>query len=177
MPEVPKWHRQPKAKSSYSSFATSLEIDRNFGGDKVLVDRKLFILKRGNRIESLVVDTVLEHAVTDGHVRLRSDADLGTGEDEHFIYYPLYFVTRSYNIGKQKYYEEYLYDSSQRLQFAIVQYYDENGKRFDRRYYFHDGDFYHVIGPEPTAFMIDEATYQANDLRLAFDWIIQNPKE
>lgn len=98
--------------------------------------------------------------------------------DPHFNYYPLYFVTRSYNIGKKKYYEEFLYDaSSQNLLFALTQDYDENGKRFDRRFYFHERSLYHVIGPEPTPFMVDNVIYQGNELRLAFDWIIRNPKE
>ena len=102
----------------------------------------------------------------------------GSDEDPHFLYHPLYFVTRSYNIGKQKYNEEYLFDSSsQRLLFASTQDYDENGKRLDRQFYFHDGSIYHVLGPAATAFMQDNVIYQANDLRLAFDWIIQNPKE
>ena len=100
------------------------------------------------------------------------------GQDPHFFYYPLYFVTRNYNIGKKKYYEEYLFDpSSQRLLFALTQDYDENGKRFDRRFYFHDGSIYHVIGPDATSFMQDMVFYQANDLRLAFDFLIRNPKE
>ena len=100
------------------------------------------------------------------------------GQDPHFFYYPLYFVTRNYNIGKKKYYEEYLFDpSSQRLLFALTQDYDENGKRFDRRFYFHDGSIYHVIGPDATSFMQDMVFYQANDLRLAFDFLIGNPKE
>ena len=101
----------------------------------------------------------------------------GDDRDPHFNYYPLYFVTRNYNIGKKKYYEEFLYDSNQRLIFALTQDYDENGKRFDRRFYFQDGSIYHVIGPEPTPFMVDNVIYQANELRLAFDWIIRNPKE
>ena len=105
---------------------------------------------------------------------------LGEGDDSdpHFFYYPLYFVTRSYNIGKKKYYEEYLFDSSsQQLLFALTQDYDENGKCFDRRFYFHDGSIYHVIGPAATSFMQDMVIYQANDLRLAFDFLIRNPKE
>ena len=102
----------------------------------------------------------------------------GDDRDPHFFYYPLYFVTRSYNRGKNKYYEEYLFDpSSQRLIFALTQDYDENGKRFDRRFYFLDGSIYQVIGPAATSFMEDEVVYQANELQLAFDWIIQNPKE
>ena len=103
----------------------------------------------------------------------------GDDRDPHFFYYPLYFVTRSYNIGKQKYYEEYLFDpSSQRLLFALTQDYDENGKRFDRRFYFHDGSIYNIVGPTITDnFMVDMVIYQADDLRHAFDWIIQNPKE
>ena len=101
----------------------------------------------------------------------------GDDRDPHFNYYPLYFITRSYNIGKKKYNEEYLYDVNQRLIFALTQDYDENGKRFDRRFYFQDGSLYHIIGPEPTAFMVDNVIYQSNELRLAFDWIIRNPKE
>ena len=102
----------------------------------------------------------------------------GDDRDPHFFYYPLYFVTRSYNIGKKKYYEEFLYDaSSQNLLLAITQDYDENGKRFERRFYFQARNIYHVIGPEPTPFMVDNVMYQANELRLAFDWIARNPKE
>ena len=99
-------------------------------------------------------------------------------EDPHFLYYPLYYITRSYNIGKKKYNEEFLFDSnSQRLLFAITQDYDENGKRFDRRFYFHEGSFYHLMGPPATDFMIDQVFYLADELRHAFDWILQNPKE
>lgn len=102
----------------------------------------------------------------------------GDDRDPHFFYYPLYFVTRSYNIGKQKYYEEYLFDStSQRLLFVLTQDYDENGKRFDRRFYFHDGSLYNVIAPDATPFMEEHVQYQADELRRAFDWIIRNPKE
>ena len=103
----------------------------------------------------------------------------GDDRDPHFFYYPLYFVTRSYNLGKQKYYEEYLFDSSsQQLLFALTQDYDENGKRFDRRFYYHNGILYDVIGPAVTdEFMLDMVSYQADELRHAFDWIIQNPKE
>ncbi len=98
--------------------------------------------------------------------------------DPHFFYYPLYYVTRSYNIGKKKYSEEYLFDSySQRLIFALTQDYDENGKRFDRRFYFHEGDLYHLVGPPPTEFMVDMVIYQADDLKHAFDWLASNPKE
>ena len=98
--------------------------------------------------------------------------------DPHFFYYPLYYITRSYNIGKKKYSEEYLFDSySQRLIFALTQDYDENGKRFDRRFYFHEGDLYHLVGPPPTEFMVDMVIYQADDLKHAFDWLARNPKE
>ena len=98
--------------------------------------------------------------------------------DPHFNYYPLYFVTRNYNIGKKKYYEEFLFDSkNQRLLFALTQDYDENGKRFDRRFYFQNGTVYHIIGPEATPLMQDQVFYQAEELKHAFDWMIQNPKE
>lgn len=100
------------------------------------------------------------------------------GEDPHFFYYPLYYITRSYNIGKKKYNEEYLFDSSsQRLLFALTQDYDEQGKRFDRRFYYHEGNLYHVVGPPATDFMKDRVFYQADELRHAFDWILRNPKE
>ncbi|MBR5102709.1 MAG: hypothetical protein IK092_06250 [Muribaculaceae bacterium] len=98
--------------------------------------------------------------------------------DPHFFYYPLYFVTRSYNIGKQKYYEEYLFDTkTERLLFALTQDYDDKGKRFDRRYYCHNGQVYSVVGPAPDSVLEDLIIYQADDLKHAFDWIIRNPKE
>ena len=98
--------------------------------------------------------------------------------DPHFFYYPLYLVTRKYNIGKKKYYEEYLFDSqSQRLLFVSTQDYDQNGKRFDRRFYIKDGSVYKIIGPAMAPFMEDNVIYMADDLLHAFDWIIRNPKE
>lgn len=98
--------------------------------------------------------------------------------DPHFFFHPLYYITRSYNIGKKKYNEEYLFDSySQQLLFALMQDYDEQGKRFDRRFYFHQGNLYHVAGPSATDFILDHVVYQADDLRHAFDWIMRNPKE
>ena len=84
-PEAPGWRRLLKEKSSHSSSTTSLEIDRNFGGDKVLVDRKFFLLEFAGGIDRLVVDAVLEHAVTDGDVGFGSDADLGACEQEHLV--------------------------------------------------------------------------------------------
>ena len=103
---------------------------------------------------------------------------LAEDEDPHFFYHPLYYITRSYNIGNKKYNEEFLFDSSsQRLLLAKTQDYDENGKRFDRHFYFHDGSLYHVLGPHATEFMEQHVIYQADELRHAFDWIIQNPKE
>lgn len=104
---------------------------------------------------------------------------LSDDSDPHFCYYPLYYVTRSYNLGKKKYNEEFLFDaSSQRLLFAMKQDYDENGKRFDREFYFQNGSIYDVIGPPVTDdFMISGVIYQAEELRQAFDWLIRNPKE
>lgn len=103
---------------------------------------------------------------------------LAEDRDPHFFYYPLYFVTRSYNIGKKKYYEEYLFDSSsQRLLFALTQDYDENGKRFDRRFYVHNGEVYDVVGPAIDPFLAECVVFQADELRHAFDWLIRNPKE
>ena len=98
--------------------------------------------------------------------------------DPHFFYHPLYFVTRSYNIGKQKYYEEYLFDaSSQELLFALTQDYDENGKRIERRFFYDEGTLYADLGPEPGPMMDQLVLMQANELRHGFDWLIQNPKE
>lgn len=98
--------------------------------------------------------------------------------DPHFYYYPLYFVTRSYNIGKNKYYEEYLFDTeTERLIFAFIQDYDENGKKFDRRFYFKDGSMYDVLGPTPSPYMDEQVMVQANELKHAFDNIARNPKE
>lgn len=104
---------------------------------------------------------------------------LSDDSDPHFCYYPLYLVTRSYNIGKQKYNEEFLFDaSSQRLLYAKKQYYDENGKRFDREFYYQNGSFYEMIGPPSTeSFMVESVYYEAEELRVAFDWLIRNPKE
>ena len=98
--------------------------------------------------------------------------------DPHFFFYPVYFITRNYNIGKQKYYEEFLFDpSSQRLLFALIQDYDENGKRFDRRYYYHDGNLYDVVGPPSDPFTNERVYYWSYELRHAFDWLMRNPKE
>lgn len=103
---------------------------------------------------------------------------LSDDPDPHFFYHPLYFITRSYNIGKRKYYEEYLFDSSsQRLLYASTQDYDENGKRLDRQFYFHNGNLYEITGPATTSFIEEQVIYQAEELRHAFDWIMQNPKE
>ena len=138
---------------------------------------------KGNEMVTTLNYTVRGQGKTTETLHFFYNTDEGTymltdDSDPHFFYYPLYFVTRSYNIGQKKYYEEYLFDpSSQRLLFALTQDYDENGKRFDRRFYFHDGSVYNVIGPAATALIEEHVVLQANDLRLAFDWIIRNPKE
>ncbi|MBO4804285.1 MAG: hypothetical protein J5503_07025 [Muribaculaceae bacterium] len=137
----------------------------------------------GNEMVTTLEYTVLGKGKTTESLHFYFNSVQGTylltdDEDPHFIYYPLYFVTRSYNIGKQKYYEEYLFDSSsQRLLFVSTQDYDENGKRFDRQLYYHDGSIYYVIGPASTSNMDEFVIYQADDLRRAFDCIIRNPKE
>ena len=100
-----------------------------------------------------------------------------TTETLHFFFNTVE-GTYAFVDGKKKYNEEYLFDSySQRLLFALTQDYDEQGKRFDRRFYFHEGSFYHLAGPAPTEFMIDMVGYQADELRHAFDWLLRNPKE
>ena len=106
-------------------------------------------------------------------------AMMDEGEDPHFYYYPLNFVTRYYNIGKQKYYEEYLFDpESERLLFALTKEYDDNGKPYYRRYYLNEGSVYKAVGgPAVTSF--DEACLklQADDLLHSFNNLIRNPKE
>ena len=100
------------------------------------------------------------------------------GSDSKFFYYPLYFVTRSYNIGKNKYYEEYLFDATtQGLLYALTQDYDANGKRLERKFYYDEGTLYADQGPEPEPFMDQMVLFQANELKHGFDWLIQNPKE
>ncbi len=103
----------------------------------------------------------------------------GDDIDPHFFYYPLYLVTRSYNIGKKKYNEDYLFEpSSQRLLYVSTQDYDENGKRYERQFYFQDNSIYTVIGPEGADSSMDEFIYyRAEDLRRGFDFLIRNPKE
>lgn len=98
--------------------------------------------------------------------------------DPHFYYYPLYFITRSYNIGKRKYYEEFLFDTdTEQLIFAFMQGYDENGKKIDRRFYFKDGSVYDTLGPAPTPYMEEQVMLQADELKRAFNNIARNPKE
>lgn len=98
--------------------------------------------------------------------------------DPHFYYYPLYFITRSYNIGKRKYYEEFLFDTdTDQLIFAFMQDYDQNGKKIDRRFYFKDGSVYDTLGPAPSPYMAELVMQQAAELKLAFNNISRNPKE
>lgn len=98
--------------------------------------------------------------------------------EPHFHYYPLYFVTRDYNIGKKKYHEEFLYDSkTERPIFALTQDYDEQGKRFDRRFYFQGSSVYTMLGPEPTANTDMLVYYWAEELKHGFDDLMRNPKE
>ena len=98
--------------------------------------------------------------------------------EPHFHYYPLYFVTRDYNIGKRKYHEEYLYDSTtERPIFALVQDYDDQGKRIERRFYFQDSNVYAMLGPEPTSRTDMLVYYWAEELKHGFDDLMRNPKE
>ena len=100
-----------------------------------------------------------------------------TTETLHF-FYPLYFITRSYNIGKRKYYEEFLFDTdTDQLIFAFMQDYDQNGKKIDRRFYFKDGSVYDTLGPAPSPYMAEQVMQQATELKLAFNNISRNPKE
>lgn len=139
----------------------------------------------GNEMETTIHYTVYGNGKTTEKLHFYFNTVQGTfllnegdERDPHFLYYPLYLVTRDYNIGKKKYCEEFLFDpTSQRLLFAQTQDYDERGVRFDRRYYFTDGNLYRVDGPQPTALMQDIVVYQADELRHAFDWLLRNPKE
>lgn len=101
---------------------------------------------------------------------------LASDEDKHFNYYPLRFVTRSYNIGKKKYYEEFLYDKNQQLIFALYKGYNNLGKPAEQRFYLEDGSFYKTIGENITP-RIEDVFYQAEELRRAFDLLARNPKE
>lgn len=138
----------------------------------------------GNEMVTTLNYTVLNKGKTTETLHFYYNTVRGTymltdDEDPHFLYYPLYFITRSYNIGKLKYYEEYLFDAtSQHLLYVSTQDYDENGNRFDRRFYYHNGELYDMIGPSfSDDFMKNLVFYQADDLRHAFDWLIRNPKE
>ena len=79
-------------------------------------------------------------------------------------------------IYKQKYDDKTLLLDDVELK-GPIDMFDENGKRFERRFYFHDGQVYKVVGPEATSFAQEQVVYQADELRHAFDWIIRNPKE
>ena len=156
-------------KIAYQQAKESMKKNKGMGNEMVTT-LNYTIRGNGKTTETLH----FFYSTDEGTYWLAEDDD----SDPHFYFYPLYFVTRSYNIGKKKYYEEYLFDpSSQALLFALTQDYDENGKRFERRFYFHERSIYHVIGPAATSFMIDDVLYRANELRLAFDWLIRNPKE
>ena len=166
------------AAQEYDPVIASIDEARQQAKESMKKNKSL-----GNEMVTTVNYTVRGQGKTTKTVRFYFNTAQGTyfmpeDSDPHFFYHPLYYVTVSYNIGKKKYNEEYLFDSSsQRLLFASTQDYDENGKRLDRQFYFHDGSIYLVLGPPATDFMQDHVIYQANDLRLAFDWIIQNPKE
>ena len=157
-------------REAYQQAKESTKKNKNMGNEMVTT-LNYTVYGKGKTTETLH----FFYNTVQGTYLLADDDD----RDPHFNYYPLYFITRSYNIGKLKYYEEYLFDStSQRLLFALTQDYDENGKRFDRRFYYHNGELYDMIGPSFTDDFIKELVfYQADELRHAFDWLIQNPKE
>ena len=154
-------------RDAYQQAKVSIKKDKSMGNEMV-TSFNYTVRGKGKTTETIHFFYITE----EGTYALSEDPD------PHFFYYPLYFVTRHYNIGKKKYYEEYLFDhSSQRLLFALIQDYDDNGRRFERRFYFHDGKLYDVTGPEASDFEKQQVSYQAEELRLAFDWIIRNPKE
>lgn len=102
----------------------------------------------------------------------------GDTRDPHFNYYPLNLVTRSYNMGAKKFYEEYLFEpDSQRLLFVLMKGYDDNGRRYERRFYYKDRELYKFVGTEATDFEKECVAYQADELLHAFDWLMRNPKE
>ena len=137
----------------------------------------------GNEMVTTVNYTVRGQGKTTKTVHFYFNTAQGTyfipdDSDPHFFYHPLYYVTLSYNIGKKKYNEEYLFDSySQRLMYLMTQDYDANGNRIDRQIYFHEGSVYFVQGPPIDDFMEAVFLMQANELKIAFDNIIGNPKE
>ncbi len=102
----------------------------------------------------------------------------GDNRDPHFNYYPLNLITRYYNKGAKKYYEEYLFDpESERLLFVLNQGYDDDGNYYERRLYFNGGSVYKVVGTDTSTFDQQVITLQAGELRHAFDNLINNPKE
>lgn len=98
------------------------------------------------------------------------------GENNEFVNYQLFFVTRQYKLGDRKCYEEYLYNNNSQPVFVFIQDYDDNGKRQDKRFYYLDGSIYKTLGPtmdyEDLSTMI-----QAQDYRQSFDNLIRNAKE
>lgn len=155
-------------RNAYQQAKASIKADRSKGNEMVAS------FKYTVRGKGLTTETVHFFYVTDEGTYLLAD----DGEDPHFNYYPLYFVTRSYNLGNKKYYEEYLFDkSSQRLIFVYIRGYDANGKRAEQRLYYSDGDLHTSIGPSATSETPEMIVYTARDLRNAFDWLIRNPKE
>lgn len=155
-------------RKAYQQAQASVKADRSQGNELVTTARYT-VRGKGKTTETLHFFYVNE----EGTYLLAKD-----GEDPHFFYYPLYFVTRIYNIGNKKYYEEYLFDkSSQRLIFVYIRGYDTNGQRAEQRLYYHEGDLYKVVGPSATSETPEMITYTAADLRNAFDLLMRNPKE
>ena len=64
-------------------------------------------------------------------------ADYGEDEEEWNPDYRPYFITRKYNVGARKFYEEYLFDGSTgRLIFVFIQGDSSEGGKDETRYYF-----------------------------------------
>lgn len=166
------------AAQEYDPVIASIDEARQQAKESIKKNKSL-----GNEMVTTVNYTVRGQGKTTETLHFYFNTAQGTyfmpdDSDPHFFYHPLYYVTRSYNIGKKKYNEEYLFDSySQRVMYVMTQDYDANGKLIERKMYFHEGSVYFVQGPPLNGFMEDVILMQANELRIAFDNIIRNPKE
>ena len=98
------------------------------------------------------------------------------GEESEFVDYRLYFITRKYNLGNRKFYEEYLYDNGQ-LVFVFKQGYNSDGKKVDKRLYYRNGEIYQVVGELTEPYETEITRYLANDYLVSFNNLIRNAKE
>ena len=156
-------------RDAYQQAKVAIKQNKSKGNEMVTTSRYTV---RGSGLTTEVLHFF--YVTTEGTYWLNE----GDTRDPHFNYFPLNFVTRSYNMGAKKFYEEYLFDpESQRLLFALTQGYDDSGRHYERRLYFHEGKVHKLVGTDATPFEQECVSLQANELLHAFDWLIRNPKE